>query len=261
MTSDQPTGEIPPRPRPRPRRRRGPSRWQIAVTLACLAGGFLFGTARSYSGGAEIRPRNVELSGLIDGAQQRVGQAEATAQILQSQIDAAAGQDVSPQVAERRATADALAPAAGLTAVEGPGLTVTLTDAPRDSDGNYPADANPDDLVVHQQDVQSVVNALWAGGAEAMTIMDQRVIATSAVRCIGNTLLLMGRAYSPPFVVSAIGPSGPMISAIEAEPGITLFRQYVDRFKLGFEIVIADNLQAPAYDGLVRMTAAQEVPR
>ena len=55
----------------------------------------------------------------------------------------------------------------------------------------------PDDLVVHQQDVQSVVNALWAGGAEAMMIMDQRVVNTSAVRCIGNTLLLQGRRTRP----------------------------------------------------------------
>ena len=35
--------------------------------------------------------------------------------------------------------------------------------------------------------------------------MDQRLIATSAVRCVGNTLLLQGRTYSPPFVVTAIG--------------------------------------------------------
>ena len=91
-------------------------------------------------------------------------------------------------------------------------------------------------------------------------IMDQRVIATSAVRCIGNTLLLMGRAYSPPFVVSAIGPADPMIAAIEAEPGVTLFRQYVDRFSLGFEIEVVDTVVVPGYDGLVRMTAAQEVP-
>ena len=250
-----PSSETPPTPA---RTRRG---WRIAAIVICLAGGYLFGTARSYSGGDEIRPRNVELSGLINEAQQRVGEAETQAQFLQGQIDLAAGQDVSPRVAEQRSAGDQLAPAAGLTPVQGPGVTVTMTDAPRDSDGKYPADANPDDLVVHQQDVQSVVNALWAGGAEAMTIMDQRVIATSAVRCIGNTLLLMGRAYSPPFVVSAIGPSGPMIAAIEAEPGVTLFRQYVDRFNLGFEIEIDDDVQAPAYDGLVRMTAAQEVPR
>lgn len=236
-------------------------RWQLAVAVICLIGGALFGTAHAYSNGKDIRPRNVELSGLINDAEARVAAAGTTAQDLQQQIDAAAGQDVSPQVSEARASADALAASAGLTALEGPGVRVTLTDAPRDSDGNYPADANPDDLVVHQQDVQSVVNALWAGGAEAMMIMDQRVIATSAVRCIGNTLLLMGRAYSPPFVVAAIGPSDPMITAIQAEPGVTLFRQYVDKFKLGFDIELLNSLTVPAYAGVVRLTDAQEPPR
>ena len=73
------------------------------------------------------------------------------------------------------------------TAVVGPGIQVTMTDAPRDVDGNYPVGVDPDDLVIHQQDVQAAVNAMWAGGAEAMMIMDQRVLTTSAVRCIGNT--------------------------------------------------------------------------
>ena len=76
-------------------------------------------------------------------------------------------------------------------------LTVTTDDAPRDR--QRPAGTTTDDLVVHQQDVQGVVNALWAGGAEAMMLMDQRVISTSAVRCVGNTLILQGRVYSPPF--------------------------------------------------------------
>ena len=86
----------------------------------------------------------------------------------------------------------------------GPSLTVTLDDAPRTAD-QLPPGATPDDLVVHQQDVQGVVNALWSGGAEAMQIMDQRVIATSAVRCVGNTLILQGRVYSPPYTITAIG--------------------------------------------------------
>lgn len=236
-------------------------RWRVAVAVVCLLGGVLFGTAHAYSGGRDIRPRNVELSSLITDAQARNGAAAATAAVLQSAIDTAAAENLSPQVSDARASGDALAAGAGLTALSGPGITVTLTDAPRDSDGNYPIDANPDDLVVHQQDVQSVVNALWAGGAEAMTIMDQRVIVTSAVRCIGNTLLLMGRAYSPPFVISAIGPADPMVAAIQAEPGVTLFRQYVDKFNLGFEIGLVDSLSVPGYDGLVRVTAAQEIPR
>jgi uncharacterized protein YlxW (UPF0749 family) len=133
-----------------------------------------------------------------------------------------------------------------------------MSDAPRDADGNYPAGVDPDDLVVHQQDVQSVVNALWAGGAEAMMIMDQRVLTTSAVRCIGNTLLLQGRTYSPPFVVTAIGASDPMIAALDVEPGVQLLRQYVDRFALVYETTSVDQVTLPAYDGPIRLTSARQ---
>ena len=119
-----------------------------------------------------------------------------------------------------------------------------MSDAPRDADGNYPDGVDPDDLVVHQQDVQSVVNALWAGGAEAMMIMDQRVLTTSAVRCIGNTLLLQGRTYSPPFVVTAIGDAARMSAALDAEPGVRLLLQYVDKYKLGYEVTVLDSVDA-----------------
>ena len=71
--------------------------------------------------------------------------------------------------------------------------------------GACPGGSGPDDLVVHQQDVQAVVNALWRGGADGVQIMDQRLIATSAVRCVGNTLILQGRVYSPPYTITAVG--------------------------------------------------------
>ena len=90
----------------------------------------------------------------------------------------------------------------------GPGVTVRLEDAPTDSPRRD--EVSPDVLVVHQQDLQAVMNALWAGGAEAMELMDQRVISTSAFQCVGNVLKLHGRLYSPPYVVRAIGdPDGP----------------------------------------------------
>ena len=57
----------------------------------------------------------------------------------------------------------------GLTAVSGPAVTVTLDDAPSSVAANG---IEPDLLVVHQQDIQAVVNALWSGGAEAMTIQN-----------------------------------------------------------------------------------------
>src|SRR5690606_26993001 len=101
-------------------------------------------------------------------------------------------------------SAERYAQEAGTVAVSGPGVAVSLTDSPLRGD-QIPEGRTVDDLVVHQQDVQGVVNALWRGGAEAMMIQDQRVISTSAVRCVGNTLILQGRVYSPPFVITAIG--------------------------------------------------------
>jgi uncharacterized protein YlxW (UPF0749 family) len=229
--------------------------------LVCLIAGVLLGTARSYSAGEDISNRSVDLSAVVRDAQQRVIAADAQAAQLQSQIDAAADGDVSPRVEAARAAVTALEPAAGLVAVVGPGISVSMSDAPRDTAGNYPAGVDPDDLVVHQQDVQSVVNALWAGGAEAMMIMDQRVLTTSAVRCIGNTLLLQGRTYSPPFVVTAIGDAAAMSSALDVEPGVQLLLQYVDKYQLGYEVKVVDSVQLPAYDGPVRMTTARQEGR
>ena len=229
--------------------------------LVCLVAGVLLGTARSYSAGEDISNRSVDLSAVVRDAQQRVIAADAQAAQLQSQIDAAADGDVSPRVESARAAVAALEPAAGLTAVTGPGISVSMSDAPRDSAGNYPAGVDPDDLVVHQQDVQSVVNALWAGGAEAMMIMDQRVLTTSAVRCIGNTLLLQGRTYSPPFVVTAIGDAAAMSSELDVEPGVQLLLQYVDKYQLGYEVKVLDDAALPAYDGPVRMTTARQEGR
>ena len=241
---------------------RRPSTWGTAVVVACLLAGLLLGTVRAYSGGKDIRNRSSDLSVLITEAEGRVTALDSAAAGLQDQIDqAAATQAASPPVADVNAKVDGLQSAAGLTAVHGPGLQVTLTDAPRDADGNYPAGVDPDDLVVHQQDVQAVVNALWAGGAEAMMIMDQRVIATSAVRCIGNTLLLEGRTYSPPFVITAIGDPSKMLNAVQAEPGVVLFLRYVTAYNLGFTAERLDDVKVPAYSGVVRMTAASKEPK
>lgn len=241
---------------------RRPTGWGSAVVVACLLAGLLLGTVRAYSGGKDIRNRSSDLSVLITNAEDRVSALDTAAAGLQHQIDAAAAaQAASPQVATVNEEVDALGPAAGLTALRGPGLRVSLTDAPRDSDGNYPAGVDPDDLVVHQQDVQAVVNALWAGGAEAMMIMDQRVIATSAVRCIGNTLLLQGRTYSPPFVITAIGDSSKMLDAVKAEPGVVLFLRYVTAYHLGFTAEDLDDVVVPPYAGVVRMTSASKEPK
>ena len=137
----------------------------------------------------------------------------------------------------------------GLTALHGPGLMVVLDDAPAGEADR--AGVDPNQLVVHQSDLQAVVNALWAGGAEAMTIAGQRVIATSAVRCVGNTLLLNGEVFSPPFRVAAIGPADAMTSAgrIPGREAVQAGRRVL-RPRLHRR---ADRVDVPAYTGSITL--------
>jgi uncharacterized protein YlxW (UPF0749 family) len=150
-----------------------------------------------------------------------------------------------------------LAVDAGLDPMRGPGLVVTLNDAQRDAEGRFPRDASPDDLVVHQQDIQAVLNALWSAGAEGIQMQDQRIIGTSAPRCVGNTLLLNGRTYSPPYVITAIGDAPAMQAALAASPLVTLYKQYVVRFGLGYTEVPRPQVDLVGHTDPVRMKFAK----
>ncbi|MEU2003696.1 DUF881 domain-containing protein [Rhodococcus sp. NPDC019627] len=226
--------------------------WRIAVLVVCLVAGLLVATTRQVSHGNEIRAGDsTRLSDLVRNAQAETDDVAETRDRLAAEVESlqqeAAASDTG--VAQVLADTKALATDAGLTPMTGPGVTVTLTDAPRDADGKYPVDAAPDDLVVHQQDVQSVLNALWVGGAEAVGMQDQRIVNTSAPRCIGNTLLLHGRTYSPPYVMSAIGDPARLEAALANEPGIRVFKQYATRFGLGYSQTASGQLTVPGYAG------------
>jgi uncharacterized protein YlxW (UPF0749 family) len=241
---------------PRPSRRR---RWSALVPAIAALAGLLFTTSARTSAGTNLRDdRRPELAKVIGERRARVEQQEAVAAGVRAEIDRTtarrAGSD--GQIAEQTARAEQVRSAAGFTALHGPGLAVRLDDAPRRPGGALPPGARPDDVVVHQQDVQSVVNALWAGGAEAMVIMGIRVISTSAVRCVGNTLLLHGRVFSPPFEIKAIGDPDRLRSALDADSGVRAFRDAADVFGLGYTVVQPGDIVAPAYAGSVTLEHA-----
>lgn len=141
-----------------------------------------------------------------------------------------------------------------LAAVQGPGVTVTLNDSPlwESMVDNSGSAANINDYVIHQEDIESVMNALWAGGAESMMIQDQRVLFNSAVICQGNVLLLQGRKYSPPYTISAIGPSGDMLASLGSSSAMKIFQQYVTTFGIGYKVEKKDNLQFPETTALLQ---------
>jgi uncharacterized protein YlxW (UPF0749 family) len=239
--------------------RTGPRKpaWRWLVPLICLVAGLLFATSAHVSRGTELRsPQNADLAALVRGAEAKVGNESNRLNALQRQISAAtqqAGQDNSAVAAAQAKSAPLHTPA-GLTAVRGPGILVVLDDA-----HTVPADpsVDPNQLVVHQSDMQSVVNALWAGGAEAMTVAGQRIIGTSAVRCVGNTLLLNGRVFSPPFQVEAIGPAPTMQDSLDRAPGVTLFKQAASYYGLGYTVEVQDSVKLPAYDGPIEQGYAR----
>jgi uncharacterized protein YlxW (UPF0749 family) len=223
--------------------------WRATVPLVTLSAGLLFGTSAALANQSGTVERPTDLAGLVAERDAQVAELTERAEELTQQVDELSrGTFPSRQVSSQ---ADSLAPVVGLGAVTGPTLRVTLDDAGYSLE-TLPEGYTVDDVVVHQQDVQSVVNAMWAGGAEAMMVQDQRVVATSSVQCVGNTLYLQGRVYSPPYTISAIGDVDGMQAALEADPVVANYRSWSRTLGLGYTVEDVGEQEFPAYAGPVR---------
>jgi uncharacterized protein YlxW (UPF0749 family) len=247
-------------PRSSPSRR--PSLWALLVPVVALVAGLLFATSSRTALGTDLRAgESSQLTGLIDQRESSVARQQDELAVLQGQVQELTGQAASrdTEVAAAAAQGSLGLASAGLTALSGPGLSVTLDDAPTQLGGGLPSGATADDVVIHQSDVQGVVNALWAAGADGVAIMGQRLIGTSAVICVGNTLLLQGRTYSPPFVVTAIGSAGQMRQALAGSSEVQLLKAAVDDFGLTYSISDQRSVDLPAYDGPLEMQYAREI--
>ena len=239
---------------------RPPRRWpQRAGYLGALT---LLGVLLAVSSQSEAPVsgdrvgRRLELVELIAQQQQRTAALAAEASALEGEIadvttTLGAGSTVPDEL---QGEVDEVGLRAGTIPVTGPGLSVTLRDSSLPLEQAQGAEVN--DLVIHEQDLQAVVNALWAGGAEAMTVNGQRLLTTSAIRCVGNILLLHGRVHPPPYQIAAIGGAEDLRSALDRDPAVEVFREAAERFSLGFEVAAVEALDMPAYDGLPAVDVA-----
>jgi len=233
-------------------RGRRPSAWTALVPVVALAAGVLFATSGRTAQGTDLRAGEVtELSELISERETAIARQAGQLADLQQQVERLTAQAASrnSDVAAAQSAGDAGALSAALMPLSGRGVVITLDDAPARPDGSLPVNARPDDLVIHQSDVQAVVNAVWAAAADGVAIMDQRLIATSAVRCVGNTLLLQGRTYSPPFLITAIGDAAAIRAQLAVSPQVAVFQQAVEDFGLTFSVRERPEVTVPAYDG------------
>lgn len=222
----------------------------IGVTVICLAAGVLFGTSASMAReDGQAQPE--DLVDLITERDEQVRDLTEQADALADEVAALREAHETSATSVATQQADAMALAIGAAPVQGPAVRVTLDDAGYSLD-TLPDGYSVDDVVVHQQDLQGVVNALWAGGAEALMVQDQRIISTSSVQCVGNTLYLKGRVYSPPYTITAVGDPAAMLRALEVDPVVATYREWSDAVGLGYEVEELPEAELPAFSGAVR---------
>jgi uncharacterized protein YlxW (UPF0749 family) len=225
----------------------GPSR--VAVSLAAGLLGFLAVQAASQTREAPTRGiRRLQIVDLIQQQDQRVRELRREVRALRQ--DLADASEMGPATTEVQTTAaevDELAALAGNGGVSGPGVVVTLDD----SDLSRSPSGDPNDLVIHEQDIQTVVNALWRAGAEAVAVAGHRLTSASAVRCAGNTLLLHGTVQSPPYEIVAVGDPVALRDSLAGGPGIHRVLAAARAFGLRYVVE----------EGTVRIPTGTEVPR
>jgi uncharacterized protein YlxW (UPF0749 family) len=231
--------------------------WRLLAPLVFVVAGALFVTSWVTSGGTDLRAgRYDDLDGLANAEAKDLQALQGRSADLSAEVDRLTTSLGSTAAAAAQRRANELRAPVGLTPVAGAGVTITLDDAPDEALARAGSDVSL--LLVHQQDIQAVANALWAGGAQAMTLQGQRVVATTGIKCVGNTVVLHGVPYSPPYRISAVGPVGRMLDSVDTDPYIGYYLQSVTK-GLGWKVEQEPALRLPGYDGPTDLQYARPV--
>lgn len=128
----------------------------------------------------------------------------------------------------------------GTTDVKGEGIVITLVDGAQ-------ADVTTNEnTLVHDSDLLTVVNELKAAGAEAISINGQRIISTSAIRCVGPVIQVNYQKVGTPFEIKAIGNAAYLESAMNIKNGIVdTLREY----GIGITVTRTSEITIPKYEG------------
>ncbi|CAM3813115.1 DUF881 domain-containing protein [Nocardioides zeicaulis] len=248
---------------PRPHSSPGRSRaWRVATPVVVLLSGVLFAVSAKQSDGTDLRGgRLTDLGSVVRAERDEAGDLTAQVADLTTEVETLSSELGDRSVARAQDEIATLVDPAGLTERTGPGVQVTLDDASLDARLAY--DGDPNDLVVHQQDIQAVANAMWNAGATAVTIQGQRVISTTGIKCEGNVVKLNGLSYSPPYVIVGIGDQTRLESELLTDPILVIYREYTDEPGGGvsWDMTPLATATAPAYNGLLDLTYATPIPQ
>ena len=231
--------------------------WQVTLGVALLTLGFLI-AAQLRTEAPRVRYASNERIPLVETARDLQSGQDALKQRLldlraqiqqaesQGQGSAAVVQDLDDRLRQARV-------AAGLIALQGPGVVIQLAD----SSNTVPPGQNPTDFLVSAHDLRSVVEELWLAGAEAVAINGERVTATTAIIDIGGSVLVNAAYLSQPYQVSAIGPAG-LFDQVNGSPTFRDFvRMRVEAFGLQVSFAEPKDVTIPAYAGTINLRYAR----
>ena len=234
------------------------SKGELAVVVVCAIVGFLLAAQLrtvQLTGAADqataVRLETLqdlynELTAQRDGLAEQVNQLQGELALYREQ--AASGQAGSEAL---RAELDQLEITAGLTDVEGPGVTVILEDS---ASANLTGDEA--DYLIHDSDLLSVINELRSAGAEAISLNGERILATSEVRCTGAVVTVNGRRYAAPYIIFAIGDPDTLYSALTMRSGVA---DVLSQWGITVKVTASDLLLIPKYNGSVDYQYAHTV--
>jgi uncharacterized protein YlxW (UPF0749 family) len=170
---------------------------------------------------------------------------------LRAQIDAlesqAAGrssdtQALQNQVADLRAHA-------GLTALHGPGVEVDLANGVPG-----PTTSGQASYLVNYQDVQDIVNLLFAQGAEGVAVNGRRITPLTAYSgSEGQVVIDQGPPQSSPLKVVAVGDRNRMVTALDDSSVLPDIRAREVQFQLRLTFFGSPDVPLPAYDSSLQI--------
>jgi len=243
-----------------PRQRWRWSGWRAGTVVVGLVCGGLFVVSAQSSQGTDLRPgRYDDLAAITDSEADRAAALQARVADLTQEVRGLTDEVDDADVRSNQRRDRQLEGPAGLQPQTGTGVVVTLSDAPEDVVDSTSGDKKL--LVVHQQDIQAVVNAMWKGGATAVVLQGQRVVTTTGIKCEGNSVVIQGRPYPQPYVIEAVGDVGDLTGAIARDSYLQIYREQADdpEIAVGWDLDIDDEVTAPAYDGLLDLSYATPV--
>jgi uncharacterized protein YlxW (UPF0749 family) len=146
--------------------------------------------------------------------------------------------------------------AIGLEAIRGDGIEITLNDGPfaqrSNSDGS-------EQFLIHAADLRDIVNLAFSAQADAVAINDQRILASTPISSVGNTILVNNFHVLPPFTVSIVGDQELLAQAIGNLQAIPDLTKRAKSQKIEFNVKPKTGLSVPVYNGDFQLKYLQPV--